>query len=150
MAMQVTLPMDLQHLADFKAYQESDQEELKRLATLKLKYLEPSNIRKPSQLLSILQYVEDINSKEFRSMNIPQLQQEIWQWFIDFPQEKKTFLDFRWGTSGYTVRCSSYQVAKKRIKDAGYYFSEYTLMSTILELLENEDPHVLCRRKLEA
>ena len=145
----LTLPIEVQHLEVFKAYQEKDNAELKRLEMLKPKYLKPSNIIKPSQLSSIREYVEDISPREFRAMKIPILQQEIWQWFMDFPSERKTFLDFRWGTSGYTTRCPSYQIAQQRIVEAGYTFSDYSLMEPILAFLENQDPHALCKLHID-
>ena len=143
----VTLPVEIQHLERFKAFQQQDERELERLANLKVKYEKLSTVQIPSQLSSITQYVEDIHTPSWRMMEIAKFQQGIWQWFIDSPSEKKDFRDFGWGTNS---PCPSYQAAKRRIMESGRYFSHAQLMGPIMSLLNNEDPHSLCKSHIDS
>ena len=45
---------------------------------------------------------------------------------------------------------SDYEVAKKRIEAIGFYFFDYVLMSPLLHLLQDMDPHLMCRDHLQA
>lgn len=149
------LKEDFRQLDECKEYVEEEHAELKRRIALKEgKYTKKPNTptRPSSELTSILEIMEDLNDRPIeRKVGIPQLQDEIWQWFIQNPKEKQRFLDFRWETSCYET-CPAYQEAHRRLTIAWnglHASSSHEIIRPILALLENQDPWAMISSNLD-